>query len=174
MLFRSQSFDASNEFQEFSLVRLRVTEHCLDCFQLVVVDHMQLMSTTGNVRGDYEKFTAVSRACKETAMEMKVPLILVSQTSRSHSADKRSELEVYDLRGSGAIEEDAAAVLLLYADKQDRDLAKEDGRLTTGPVQTWLKIGKNRFGQQGSYFKLAHLKKYTRFDEYTQEATNVA
>lgn len=142
--------------------------------QLVVVDHMQLMATTGNVRGDYEKFTAISRACKETAMQMKVPLILVSQTSRSHSADKRTELEVYDLRGSGAIEEDAAAVLLLYADKQDRDLAKDDGRLTTGPVASWLKIGKNRFGQQGSYFRLAHMKKYTRFDEYTNEVSNVA
>jgi KaiC/GvpD/RAD55 family RecA-like ATPase/5S rRNA maturation endonuclease (ribonuclease M5) len=141
---------------------------------LVVVDHMQLMATTGNVRGDYEKFTAISRACKETAMQMKVPLILVSQTSRSHTADKRTELEVSDLRGSGAIEEDAAAVLLLYADKQDRDLAKDDGRLMRGPVQSWLKVGKNRFGEQFRYLKLAHMKKYTRFDEYTPEAAHVA
>ena len=136
---------------------------------LVVVDHMQLMAASGSVRGDYEKFTAISRACKETAMQMKVPLLLLSQTSRAHSADKRTSIEVHDLRGSGAIEEDAAAVLLLYPDKSDADRAVKDGSFPRGPVKTWLKVGKNRYGIQGGFIPLTHWKRYTRFDLPTGE-----
>lgn len=130
----------------------------------VIVDHMQLMATSGSVRGDYEKFTAISRAMKETAKEMDVPVLLVSQTSRSNSSDKRSELEVSDLRGSGAIEEDAAAVMLLYPDKEDVARTLLDRTFTRGPIKTWLKVGKNRYGLSGSYLPLYHFKTFTRFD----------
>lgn len=131
---------------------------------LVVVDHMQLMAATGTVRGEYEKFTAISRAVKETAMELRVPVLLVSQTSRNNSHEKRVELEVDDLRGSGAIEEDAAAVMLLYQDREDRDRTMQDGTFSIGPVRSWLKLGKNRYGPAGSYLPLLHFKKYTRFE----------
>lgn len=93
---------------------------------LVVVDHMQLMAADTSTRGDYEKFTAISRAMKQTAAEMNVPLLLVSQTSRSNSREHRAELDVADLRGSGAIEEDAAGVFLLYEDRDDAEAARRD------------------------------------------------
>jgi KaiC/GvpD/RAD55 family RecA-like ATPase len=134
---------------------------------LVIVDHMQLMSTTGRAKSDYEKFTSISRATKGIASELGVPLLLISQTSRANSSDRRSELEVSDLRGSGALEEDAAAVMLLYYDKDDFDLAKGDPtgeRLKNGPLKTMLKLGKNRYGAQGTYMELNHFKAYTRFD----------
>ena len=135
--------------------------------KLVVVDHMQLMRSTGSTRGDYEKFTAISRDLKQTAVDLDIPVLLLSQTSRANSNDKRGELEVSDLRGSGAIEEDAAAVMLLYEDKQDKDLAMGEGdgmRYTRGPVKCWLKLGKNRYGEQGRSFEFRHTKHCTRFD----------
>ena len=136
---------------------------------LVIVDHMQLMSADANTRGDYEKFTAISRAMKQTAVEVNVPLLLVSQTSRSNSREHRAELEVADLRGSGAIEEDAAGVFLLFEDQEDAKAARYDSgdgktRYTVGPVKTWLKIGKNRYGIQGAFLALKHLKSETRFE----------
>lgn len=137
---------------------------------LVVVDHMQLMSASKSVRGDYEKFTDISRATKETAMALGAPVLLVSQTSRNNSHDKRVELEVSDLRGSGAIEEDAAAVMLLYDDKDDRENTKKQGTYNVGPVKTWLKLDKNRFGAGMCYMPLLHYKTHTRF-EYME--TNV-
>ncbi len=133
--------------------------------QLVVVDHMQLMSSAGGQRSDYEKFTAISRQMKQTAMDMGVPLLLVSQTSRGNAKEHRGELDVSDLRGSGAIEEDAAAVMLLYEDKDDRDRALLDGTYPSGPVKSWLKLGKNRYGEQGKYLELKHYKTYTKFAE---------
>lgn len=138
--------------------------------ELVIVDHMQLMASTGTVRGDYEKFTAISRATKEVAMQLNVPVILISQTSRNNSHDKRNELDVSDLRGSGAIEEDASVVLLVYHDAEDRELAMQQDRsigtkrFSKGPLRTWLKIGKNRWGEAGVYVSLIHNKACTRFD----------
>jgi KaiC/GvpD/RAD55 family RecA-like ATPase len=137
---------------------------------LVIVDHMQLMGVTGRVRSDYEKFTAISRETKGIAMELGVPLILVSQTSRLNTHDRRAELEVSDLRGSGAIEEDAAAVMLLYYDSDDFKLAKsQPERMRNGPLRAWLKLGKNRFGPQNTYAYLNHFKALTRFDLIEQQ-----
>lgn len=140
---------------------------------LVIVDHMQLMAAEQNTRSDYEKFTAISRAMKQTAVELDVPVILVSQTSRSNSRDRRAELDVSDLRGSGAIEEDAAGVFLLYEDNADAEMAKsvDDGRrYAQGPIKTVLRIGKNRYGVQGTCIDLLHFKTLTRFDLSTYES----
>jgi replicative DNA helicase len=123
-----------------------------------------MMATTGSVRYEYEKFTTISRAMKQTAVELNVPVLLVSQTSRSNAERKTLELEVSDLRGSGAIEEDAAAVFLLYEDKDDRKSHISAGTYAKGPVKSWLKLAKNRYGGQGSYLPLWHFKRFTRFD----------
>ena len=136
---------------------------------LVIVDHMQLMASTGTPHGDYEKFTSISRAMKGTAKEINCPILLVSQTSRVASKEHRPELEVSDLRGSGAIEEDAAAVLLLYADKEDCRRAQTDHTFARGPIKTWLKVGKNRYGLSGTHLELQHFKNCTRFDLAARE-----
>jgi replicative DNA helicase len=134
---------------------------------LVIVDHMQLMAEEKGAHGDYEKFTAISRAMKQVAVELAVPVLLVSQTSRAQSREKRPEVEVSDLRGSGAIEEDAAAVMLLFEDATDKLEALRDGdgtRYTKGPVKCSLKVAKNRYGQQGRCFTLEHYKSFARFE----------
>jgi replicative DNA helicase len=100
-------------------------------------------------------------------VELDLPILLVSQTSRAQAKDKRGELEVADLRGSGALEEDAAAVLLLYEDENDAAAAQAEGdgsRYTKGPTKAELKLGKNRYGEQGRCFRLIHTKYATRFD----------
>lgn len=141
----------------------RMKERCQ--IGLVIIDHMQLMGSTGKVRSDYEKFTAISRTTKEIAVELNVPLILVSQVSRANASDRRMELEMSDLRGSGAIEEDAAGIMLMYYDSDDFKLAKDDPeRQKRGPIKTWLKLAKNRFGISGTYDALNHWKALTRFD----------
>ena len=131
---------------------------------LVIADHMQLMSCSGSVKGDYEKFTTISRHQKIVAKEVGVPFLVVSQTSRNNATDKRTELEVTDLRGSGAIEEDAAAVMLVYPDKQDMADQLLARTFHVGPVKSWLKLGKNRYGPGGVYLPLNHHKTCTRFD----------
>jgi replicative DNA helicase len=174
--------DAGRELMQYRLlvnIRCGITPEYLveECqrlkknerIDLVIVDHMQLMATTGSVRGDYEKFTAISRAMKGTAKAINCPILLVSQTSRNAAHQHRTEPEVSDLRGSGAIEEDAAAVFLLYPDKADSERAMADRTFTKGPVKTWLKLGKNRYGLTGLQLELLHFKRFTRFDPVMKE-----
>jgi DnaB-like helicase C terminal domain len=134
-------------------------------FDLVIVDHAQLMEPDQETTAGYQKSMAVSRAMKQTAVELNVPVVLVSQVSRSNARDHRAELEISDLREAG--EEDPAGIFMLYEDKEDAKAAQTIGtgrRYSKGPVKTWLKVGKNRYGEAGCFLPLLHYKGETRFE----------
>lgn len=84
---------------------------------LVIVDYLQLLHGDGKYPKRYEEITAISGAIKQIARELEVPVIALSQLSRDveNRADKRPVLA--DLRDSGALEQDADVVILLYREK---------------------------------------------------------
>lgn len=84
---------------------------------LVIIDYLQLLHGDGRYPKRYEEITAISGAIKQLARELEVPVIAVSQLSRDveSRADKRPVLA--DLRESGALEQDADVVILLYRQK---------------------------------------------------------
>jgi replicative DNA helicase len=85
---------------------------------LVIIDYLQLMEAPGERRRDRNRQQEISdttRALKAMAKELRLPVIAISQLSRApetRGGDKRPQLS--DLRESGAIEQDADLVLLLY------------------------------------------------------------
>lgn len=96
--------------------RLKVEEK----IQMIVVDYLQLMSAPQTARGApsrQQEISDISRALKALAKELDVPVVVVSQLSRNpeHRDDKRPNLA--DLRESGAIEQDADVVLLLFREE---------------------------------------------------------
>jgi KaiC/GvpD/RAD55 family RecA-like ATPase len=129
---------------------------------LLIVDHMQLMGSDEKSQSEYEKFTAISRALKQSAKELDLPVLVMAQIKRLE--DVKRELDISDIRGSGAIEEDLAAVMLVYEDNEDVKRTKATGSYEKGPVKTWLKLDKNRFGSSGLYLPMLHFKSCTRFD----------
>ena len=128
---------------------------------MILIDYLQLMH--GRTRGDdsnrVQEVSAISRALKMVARELKVPVIAISQLSRAveQRTDKRPMLS--DLRESGSIEQDSDMVMFLYRG----DYYKEDDR----PGIAEVILAKNRNGPTGK-IELRFAKEQTRF--YNLEA----
>ncbi|WP_316605939.1 replicative DNA helicase [Streptococcus pluranimalium] len=130
---------------------------------LIVIDYLQLI--TGS-RSDnrQQEVSEISRQLKIIAKELKVPVIALSQLSRSVEmrSDKRPIMS--DLRESGSIEQDADIVAFLYRDDYYRE--KTDGQPESNLTE--LIIKKNRHGSLGTV-KLYFHKEYTKFSSVTEE-----
>lgn len=142
------------------LRRLKV-EHGLD---LVIVDYIQLMQGRNSGKGSenrQQEVSEISRNLKLIAREFNVPLIALSQLSRSVESrpDKRPVLS--DLRESGSLEQDADIVIFLYRDKY------YDENSEMGDKAEVL-IRKHRNGAVGSV-KLLFIGELTRFLDTVDE-----
>lgn len=123
---------------------------------LIVVDYVQLMkSHTGNPSRE-QQIAEISRGLKQIAKELECPVIALSQLNRAVETRTNKRPMVADLRESGALEQDADVVLLLYRD----DFYNEDSK-DKGIAE--VIIGKNRAGETGSV-KLSWVGAYTSFE----------
>ena len=125
---------------------------------LVVVDYLQLMSGAGSSRE--QEVSSISRGLKALAKELRVPVLALCQLNRSLEGrtDKRPQL--YDLRESGAIEQDADIVLMLYRDEVNGEQGPNHGLCQ-------VLIRKNRNGPLGAV-TLRYTPELCRF-ESTEE-----
>ncbi len=128
-------------------------EHGLD---MIMVDYLQLMNAGGQYQNNrVQEISYISRALKELARELNVPLISAAQLSRAveQRQDKRPVLS--DLRESGSIEQDSDVVMFLY-----RDVVYNEA--TEYPNQADIIVSKHRNGPTGS-IQLFYDAKLTKF-----------
>ena len=123
---------------------------------LIVIDYLQLIQGTGKKNASREQeISEISRSLKILAKELDVPVIALSQLSRT--AEKRDDKRpmLSDLRESGAIEQDADIVMFLYRD----DYYNED---TEKKNVAEVILAKHRGGSTGTV-ELAWMPSFTKF-----------
>ncbi len=123
---------------------------------LIVIDYLQLMSGSGRSDNRAGELGEISRSLKALAKELQVPVVALSQLSRSveQRTDKRPMMS--DLRESGAIEQDADLIMFMYRDEYYNAETQFKGLAE-------CIIGKHRNGPTGKVF-LTFIGQFTKFD----------
>lgn len=135
--------------------------------QLIIIDYLQLMSGDSSGRGNggnrEQEIASISRALKNLAKELDVPVIALSQLSRAvetRGGEKKPQLS--DLRESGSIEQDADMVIFLYRPEYYGITQDENGNPTTNMGE--VIIAKHRNGSLDTV-QLKFIGKFTKFGD---------
>jgi replicative DNA helicase len=123
---------------------------------LIVIDYIQLMQGRGRFDNRVAELGSISRGLKALAKELSVPVVVLSQLSRSPENRPNKRPQLSDLRESGALEQDADVVIMIYREDMYEATAENQGVAE-------LIIAKQRNGPTGAV-KLAFIKEYTRFE----------
>ncbi|ASW75092.1 DNA helicase [Chryseobacterium piperi] len=138
--------------------------------RLIMVDYLQLMTAGGGGKGGgnrEQEISMISRSLKAIAKELNVPVIALSQLSRSVETRPGKRPQLSDLRESGAIEQDADIVSFIFRPEYykiavwDND---EEGQETSTENQAELIIAKHRNGATADV-RLSFLKHFAKFGD---------
>ena len=139
----------------------QVREKCFEIkrdsgLDMICIDYLQLMNAL-SAENRTTEISTISRGLKCLAMDMKIPVIALSQLNRGleQRQDKRPMMS--DLRESGAIEQDADNIIFIYRDEVYHDNSPDTGRAE-------LIVSKQRSGPTGMH-KVSFIGPFTRFEE---------
>ncbi|MDD4689047.1 MAG: DnaB-like helicase C-terminal domain-containing protein [Eubacteriales bacterium] len=113
----------------------------------IFIDYLQLI-TGGNSESQVLRIASITRDLKLLAMELNIPIVLLSQLSRESEKQNRRPI-MSDLRDSGSIEQDADIIIFVH---------EEDG-------QTEIIVGANRKGKSGIVKGIKFVKEFSRFED---------
>lgn len=128
---------------------------------LILVDYLQLMGGSGNSENRQQEVSEISRSLKALARELNVPIIALSQLSRTVEQTKDKRPQLSHLRESGSLEQDADIVLFIHREEYYNE--DTDRRGIADVI-----IAKHRNGPTGTV-ELAFQNELTRFDNLIHE-----
>jgi len=129
---------------------------------LIVIDYLQLMQVTGTAENRATEISEISRSLKALAKELAVPVIALSQLNRSVEQRNDKKPVMSDLRESGAIEQDADVIMMIYRDEVYNSDSPRKG-------QADVIIAKQRNGPVGEIV-LTFLGRFTKFENHAPES----
>ena len=126
--------------------------------KMVMIDYLQLMKGANPRLSKADQVGELTSALKQTAKQCNIPIIVLSQLSRESVRENRSP-QLYDLRDSGSIEQDADIVVMLERSKDDM------GGIIDNTIDMWIR--KNRAGKCNfdNPIRLKGNEYYTNFAE---------
>ena len=126
--------------------------------KMVMIDYLQLIKGADPRMSMNDQVGELTSALKQTAKQCNIPIIVLSQLSRESVRENRSP-QLYDLRSSGAIEQDADIVVMLERSKDDM------GGIIDNTIDMWIR--KNRAGKCNfdNPIRLKGNEYYTNFAE---------
>ena len=128
------------------------SEHGLS---LIVIDYLQLMGSNGRAESRQQEVSMISRSLKALARELNIPIIALSQLSRSVEQGPEKKPSLSHLRESGSLEQDADIVMFIYRDEYYHEDSEHKG-------EAELIIAKHRNGATGSVH-VSFRKEFTKF-----------
>ena len=128
---------------------------------LIIIDYLQLMQGRRGSENRQQEVSEMTRALKGLAKELEVPVVALSQLSRAVESRKPPRPQLSDLRESGAIEQDADVVCMIY-----RDEVYDEDTMDKGIAE--IIITKQRNGPTG-VVKLAFQGEFTRFSNLADD-----
>ncbi len=146
--------------------RLKASEAGLD---LIIIDHLQLVYSNKNYGGNRQlEVSEISRSLKMLALELKIPIIVLSQLSRLVEGREDKRPIMSDLRDSGSIEQDADIVAFLYRD----DYYHKESRTSDNTSLSELLVKKNRSGNTKD-INLVFKRNTSTFLDFTGEGSDI-
>jgi replicative DNA helicase len=131
---------------------------------LIVIDYLQLMNYSKFAREGRQRETmAISGAVKAMAKELDVPVMVLSQLSRATEGRGDNLPKLSDLRDSGAIEQDADVVMLLY-----RPSYYQQGDDRNADNLAIVDVAKYRHGSTGRV-RMSFQREFTRFEDRRED-----
>src|SRR3989339_1667623 len=112
-----------------SIVRMKALSRRIKAekgLDLIVVDYLQLMTTSKNYDSMVNQVTEISRSLKSLAKELDVPVLALSQLSRNVES-RGGKPRLSDLRDSGSIEQDADVVMFIHSEDRGKDENEKTG-----------------------------------------------
>lgn len=106
--------------------------------RILAIDYLQLCASSSNTQSRHHQIEEISRGLKSLAKQLDITILTLSQLNRGVENRSSPEPQPSDLKESGAIEEDADVILMLWTDSE------QDGHRVVG-----CKVPKNRQGQTG-------------------------
>jgi len=139
-----------------SLIRMTVRKHRV---KLVVIDYLQLMELPNSRLQSEEKIAEMSKMLKRLAKTLKITIVACVQLNRELEKRDDKRPRTSDIRGSGAIEQDADTIAFLY-----REAAYNPD---ADPGEAEFIVMKNRSGRPNRTIKLGWIGEETRFTDWS-------
>lgn len=133
-----------------SMARRMVNKHQV---KIIFIDYIGLITTEDSTKATYDQVAEISKSLKALARELKIPIVALSQVARDAEGE---EPKLNQIRGSGAVEQDADVVMFLHRDRiKDGD--------TTPAQEAKIILAKQRNGATGD-IKIMFIPSYSKFE----------